>query len=134
MKQMAELDIGIVLTLIGIGVLAGVLSGFVGVGGGLIIVPALIYFMGFNQFMAQGTSLAVLLLPVGILAVMNYHKTDNVNVNYALIIGAAFVLGGFIGSKLALNLPENTVKFVFGLIMLYAAVRILWSSGAKVFN
>lgn len=134
MNKMAEMDIGLLLALFGIGVLAGILSGFVGVGGGLIIVPALVYFLGFNQLMAQGTSLAVLLLPVGILAVINYYKAGNVNMNYALIIAAAFVLGGFIGSKLALKLPEHVVKFAFGLIMLYAAARILWNSGAKIFS
>ncbi len=110
------------------------LSGFVGVGGGLIIVPALIWLLNFNQFQAQGTSLAVLLLPVGILAVMNYYKAGHVDMPVALVIGAAFIAGAFAGSRLALKWPEDQVKFVFGLMMLYGAVRILWSSGQKLWG
>ncbi|MCB0760806.1 MAG: sulfite exporter TauE/SafE family protein [Flavobacteriales bacterium] len=119
---------GTLIILIIIGILAGILSGFVGVGGGMIIVPALIYFMGFTQFQAQGTSLAMMLPPIGILAVMNYHKSGNVNITYALIIAVTFIIGGFFGSKLALKLPENKVKLIFGLIMLYAAIRMIWKS------
>ncbi|MCB0789462.1 MAG: sulfite exporter TauE/SafE family protein, partial [Flavobacteriales bacterium] len=83
------------LLLVIIGLLAGVLSGFVGVGGGLIIVPALVYIMGLSQHEAQGTSLGVLLLPVGILAVMNYYRSGQLDIRYALIIAAAFVAGGY---------------------------------------
>lgn len=129
-----ELSLHTVMLLIAIGVLAGILSGFVGVGGGIIIVPALMWLLGFSQMQAQGTSLAVLLLPVGILAVWNYYREGNVNVNYALIIAAAFVVGGFVGSKLAHKLPEHTVKFIFGLLMLYAAIRIIFSSAPKIFG
>ena len=129
-----ELTLNTILLLIVIGILAGILSGFVGVGGGLIIVPALVYLMGFTQLQSQGTSLAVLLLPVGILAVWNYHKAGNVNINYALIIGAAFIVGGYFGSKLAHRIPEDMVKFIFGLLMLYAAIRITYSSGGKIFG
>lgn len=129
-----EFTIGTVLLLIAIGVLAGIISGFVGVGGGIIIVPTLVYFLGFTQLQAQGTSLAVLLLPVGILAVYNYHKSGNVNIQYALVIATTFIVGGYIGSKLAHKLPEDTVKFVFGVFMLYAAIRIIWSSGSRIFG
>lgn len=129
-----ELSISQVLILLLIGLAAGMLSGFVGVGGGLIIVPALVYFLHFNQYQAQGTSLAVLLLPVGILAVMNYYKQGHININYALIIGAAFVVGGYFGSKYAMKLPEFKVKFFFALFMLYAAVRMLYTSGSQWFG
>jgi uncharacterized membrane protein YfcA len=134
MKKPMELTTSLVITLIVIGLMAGMLSGFVGVGGGLIIVPALIWLLNFNQFQAQGTSLAVLLLPVGILAVMNYYKAGHVDMPVALVIGAAFIAGAFAGSRLALKLPEDQVKFVFGLMMLYGAVRILWSSGQKLWG
>jgi uncharacterized membrane protein YfcA len=120
-----------ILILVMIGVLAGILSGFVGVGGGMVIVPALVYFLALNQFQAQGTSLAVLMLPVGFLGVMNYYKTGNVHISYALVIGAAFVFGSYFGSKLALRLPEYKVKFFFGLLMLYIAVQMTWKSGFK---
>ncbi len=115
------------LLLVLIGVLAGVLSGFVGVGGGLIIVPALVYLMGQSQHMAQGTSLGVLLLPVGILAVMNYHRSGNLDVRYAAIIAVAFVLGGYFGSKWSLVLPEVVVRRVFGAVMLLGALKLMLS-------
>ena len=101
----AELIIIILL----IGLFAGILSGLVGVGGGLIIVPALIFFLGFNQHQAQGTSLGLLLLPVGILAVINYYNKGNVDVKVVAIMSIAFIAGGWMGSKLALRLPEDTL-------------------------
>ncbi|HOP43953.1 MAG: sulfite exporter TauE/SafE family protein [Flavobacteriales bacterium] len=115
------------LLLVIIGLLAGVLSGFVGVGGGLIIVPALVYIMGLSQHEAQGTSLGVLLLPVGILAVMNYYRSGQLDIRYALIIAAAFVAGGYFGSKWALVLPEVVVRRVFGFIMLIGALKLILS-------
>lgn len=133
MKKM-ELTYSTIFILIMIGITAGLLSGFVGVGGGMIIVPAIIYFLSLNQLQAQGTSLAVLLMPVGILGVMNYYKAGNVNINYALIIGAAFVIGSYFGSKYAMKLPEFKVKFIFGLFMLYVSLKMLWSSGVKWFG
>ncbi len=129
-----ELSTQIILILIIIGVAAGMLSGFVGVGGGLIIVPALVYILGFSQLEAQGTSLAVLLLPVGILAVWQYHKAGNINIPAALVIASAFVIGGYVGSKYAHKLPEHKVKFIFGLFMLYVALRMIYFSGIKWFH
>ncbi len=128
------MNMGTILILISIGLLAGILSGFVGVGGGIIMVPALVFFLGLTQFEAQGTSLAIMIPPVGILAVMNYWKTGNVNINYAIVICATFIIGGYLGSKLSLKLPQNTVKLVFGFLMLFAAVRIIWSSLTNILN
>ena len=88
-----------ILILVLVGLAAGILSGLVGVGGGIIIVPALVFFLGFSQHEAQGTSLGLLLLPVGILAVMNYYKQGHIDVRIVLIMSAAFVAGGFFGSK-----------------------------------
>ncbi len=129
-----QIDTGTILILVGIGILAGVLSGFIGVGGGLLIVPALIYFLGLTQFQAQGTSLAIMLPPIGVLAFFNYYKSGNVNIGYALIIAVAFIIGGYFGSKIALKMSPVKVKFLFSLIMLYAAVRMLWSSGGALLN
>ena len=95
-----------ILILLVIGLLAGVLSGMVGVGGGIIIVPALVYFIGMSQHQGQGTSLAVLLLPVGIFAVYNYYKAGYVDVRSTLIIAATFLIGGFIGSKIAIGIDH----------------------------
>ena len=117
--------------LILVGLFAGALSGFVGVGGGIIIVPAMIYFMNMNQMQAQGVSLALLMLPVGVLGVMNYYKAGHIQFNYVFIIAVGFVLGNYFGSKYALRVPEHKIKFLFSLLMLYIAVQMLWKSGAK---
>lgn len=116
-----------IVILVIIGILAGILSGLIGVGGGIIIVPALIYVLGMSQHSAQGTSLFILLLPVGILAVMNYWKSGMVNWKFGLIIAVTFVIGGFIGSKLALKLSPGIVKLIFGLVMAYVSVRMMLS-------
>ena len=84
----------LVITLLIIGLAAGILSGLVGVGGGLIVVPALIFFLGYSQHQAQGTSLGLLLLPVGILAVINYYNKGQVDIKVVIVMGIAFVLGG----------------------------------------
>ncbi len=119
------------LVLVLVGLLAGALSGFVGVGGGIIIVPAMIYFMNMNQMQAQGVSLALLMLPVGILGVMNYYKAGHIQFSYVLIIAIGFVLGNYVGSKYAMRVPEHKIKFLFALLMLFVAVQMLWKSGAR---
>ncbi len=119
--------------LIVIGILAGILSGFVGVGGGVVIVPALVYVLGMSQHEAQGTSLFILLLPIGVLAVMNYYKSGNLNWKFGLIVAAAFVIGGYVGSKLALKLSEGVVKLIFGIVMAYVSYRMI-TSGYNLIN
>ena len=116
-----------IIILVLIGVLSGILSGFVGVGGGIIIVPALVYALGQSQLEAQGTSLFVLLLPVGILAVLNYWKAGTINWKFGIIVALAFVVGGYVGSKLALRISPALVRFIFGLIMLYISFRLVIS-------
>ena len=116
-----------VLILLIIGLIAGALGGFVGIGGGLIIVPALVFFLGMTQFQAQGTSLAMMLPPIGILAVMNYAKSDNLNWKYAFILAGAFIIGGYFGSKLTLSLPPVMVKKIFGVLMIVAALKLIFS-------
>lgn len=116
-----------ILILILIGLFAGMLSGFVGIGGGVVIVPALVFFLGITQHQAQGTSLFVLAMPVVILALMNYAKSNNVNWTYGAVIAATFVIGGYFGSKLSLKLSPGIVKFVFGLIMTYVSIRLVIS-------
>ena len=123
-----------IIIIILIGIFAGILSGFVGVGGGILIVPALVMAMGMSQFEAQGTSLFVMLIPVGILAVFNYAKADFVNWKVGVIIAIAFVLGGFFGSKLALKLSPSLVKLIFGIIMAYVSVRLIFSGYNSISN
>jgi uncharacterized membrane protein YfcA len=114
-----------IIILILVGLAAGILSGLVGVGGGIIIVPALIFFMGFSQMQAQGTSLGLLLLPVGIFAVINYYKGGYIDLKVVGIMSLAFVAGGFIGSKLALRLDQEMVKKIFAVLLFYTAFRLL---------
>ena len=114
-----------ILILLTIGLFAGILSGMVGVGGGIIIVPALVYFLSLSQHEAQGTSLAVLLLPVGIMAVYNYYKEGYVDVKMTLIIASTFIIGGFIGSKIAISLDQNMVKKIFGGFLLLVALKMI---------
>jgi uncharacterized membrane protein YfcA len=120
------MDVSTLLILIAIGVFAGMLSGFVGVGGGIIIVPALMWALGFTQHQATGTSLAVLLLPVGILAVWNFHKAGSLDWRAALIISATFVVGAYFGSKLSLSVKPEMVKKVFGGLMIIAAIKLIF--------
>ncbi|MGZ4034350.1 MAG: TSUP family transporter [Bacteroidia bacterium] len=114
-----------IIILLCIGLLAGILSGLVGVGGGIIIVPALIYFMSVSQQEAQGTSLAVLLLPVGIFAVYNYYKAGYVDIRSTLIIASTFLIGGFIGSKIAIAFDQNLIKKIFGIFLLLVAFKMI---------
>lgn len=115
-----------IIILVIIGLIAGILGGFVGVGGGIIVVPALIFFLGMNQFQAQGTSLAMMLPPIGLLAVLNYAKNDNLNWKYAFILAGAFIIGGFFGSKLSLSLSPQLVKKAFGVLMIVAALKLIF--------
>ena len=119
------IDPSTLLTLLAIGFLAGVASGFVGVGGGLILVPAMMAFLGLGQHAAQGTSLAMMLPPVGILAVMQYHRAGEVHWSFAAVLCLTFVAGAWTGSKWSLKLSEAWVKLAFGTVMLYASVRML---------
>jgi uncharacterized membrane protein YfcA len=115
-----------------IGLFAGILSGFVGVGGGVIIVPALVFFLGLTQHEAQGTSLFVLMMPVVALAVLNYWKAGNVNWKFALIIATTFLVGGFIGSKLSLHLSPGLVKLIFGIFMAYVSFKLIVSGYTSI--
>ena len=116
-----------ILILAATGLMAGILSGFVGVGGGIIIVPSLVFLLGMSQHSAQGTSLFVLCLPVVFLALLNYWKEGQVNWKFGLIIAITFFVGGFVGSKLSLKLSPSLVQIIFGLIMAYVSFRLLFA-------
>jgi uncharacterized membrane protein YfcA len=116
-----------IIILLAVGLIAGILSGLVGIGGGIVIVPALIYFLGFTQHQAQGTVLFMFLLPIGILGVMNYYKNSYVDWRVALIMASTFVVGSFLGSKIAISLDKSMVQKVFGIIILIIAIKMIFS-------
>ena len=120
------MTIQILLILLAVGLAAGFLSGMVGIGGGIIIVPVLVYFLGFTQHQAQGTTLFMFLLPIGILGVVNYHKQGYVDYKTALIICSTFVFGSYFGSKLAISLDQKMVKQIFGAIIILLGAKMLF--------
>jgi uncharacterized protein len=126
MLKKAPMTTTIIILLIIIGVAAGMLGGMVGIGGGLVIVPALVYFLAFSQHEAQGTSLGLLLLPVGILGVINYYKNGYVDMRVVALLAVGFVVGNYFGSKLALSLPQLTLKKIFAIFMILIAVKMLF--------
>ena len=120
------------LILIMIGLMAGVFGGIFGVGGAIVMIPAMVYFLGVDQHTAQGTSLAVMLPPIGLFAAYNYYKAGQVNTWYAVIIAISFMIGGYFGSKIALNLPEQLMKKVFAVFLILTAIKLMFSKQAGV--
>lgn len=126
------MTVEIVLLLLLLGLIAGLLSGSVGVGGGVVMVPLAIWFLGYTQYQAQGLSLAVLAVPVTFIAAYTYHTSGHtLDWRYALIIAVSFVVGGYLGSKIAVNLDQLVLKRIFGVIMLVIAIKMIFFSGAK---
>lgn len=116
----------LVIGLVVLGLLAGYLSGLVGIGGGIIMVPVLVFFFGFTQHKAQGTTLALLMIPVGIFGVMNYHKTGNVDIKTTLLLCCGFVLGSYLGSKTAISLSQDALRKIFAVLMFIVAIRMFF--------
>lgn len=112
------------LLLILTGLIAGAVSGSMGVGGAIVVIPMLTFFLGLSQQQAQGTSLLVMTFPVFLIAAYNYYKTGYVNVKYAVVIVAAFIIGSYFSSKFAVNLPEKTLKKIFGLFLAIMGLRM----------
>lgn len=109
-----------------LGLAAGTVSGLLGIGGAVIIVPVLVYAFGYGQHLAQGTSLATLLLPIGFLAAWRYYQAGHVNVPAAAVMAGAFLLGGLLGAQLAVGMPPIWLKRMFGALLLVIAVRMMW--------
>lgn len=116
------IPIGLVL----LGLMAGIFSGLVGVGGGVIIVPALVFLFGLSQESAQGTTLALMVPPVGILAAWTYYKHGYVDVKVAVLICLGFLIGGLLGSRFAVDLPAITLQRIFGISLLLLGVKMLF--------
>jgi uncharacterized protein len=128
------MDIQTMLIIILVGIAAGILGGMVGVGGGIIIVPALVYFIGFSQKTAQGTSLGLIMLPVGIFGVLQYYKQGHVDFKVVGMLAVGFLLGSYFGSKIALSLPQETVKKIFAVLMILIAIKMLFFDKEKKEN
>lgn len=116
-------EIAIVLTL---GLAAGILGGFVGVGGGVLIVPVLVLALGFDQHMAVGTSLGALLPPVGILGAYEYYRHGHLNITYAVLLGVGLLIGAYIGAVYAVKMPASTLRRIFGVFLLITSIRMLY--------
>lgn len=112
-------------TLLLIGLAAGLASGVLGVGGGIVIIPMLVGLLGYTQKDAQGTSLGLLLLPIGILAVMNYYKAGHINLKAVGLMVITFVIGSYFSSLFAVSLPDTTLKKIFGVFLFLYALKLV---------
>jgi len=115
-----------IIGLVALGIFAGVLSSMVGIGGGIVVVPVLVLLFGLNQHTAQGTTLAMLAFPVSLAAAWTYHKKGMVDWRIALILCAGFIVGGYFGSRYAVELPTGIIKKVFAVILILVAVKFLF--------
>jgi uncharacterized membrane protein YfcA len=120
-----KMTVSTIIILSIIGILTGIFSGLLGVGGGLIMIPMFVFFLGFSQHMAQGMSLAVMLPPVTLLAAWNYHKAGYIDWKIALIVSVLFIIGGFFGSKIALKIDQQLLKKIFGVFIILAGLKML---------
>lgn len=119
----------IILILVIIGLLAGFFSGMFGVGGGVIMVPLMIFVLGYTQHQAQGMSLAVLAVPVTFLAAYTYHKSGEspIDFRYALVIAVCFIVGSYLGTKIAISINEVLLKKVFSVLLVLIAIKMFFS-------
>lgn len=109
-----------------IGFFAGILGGILGIGGGIVMIPSLVYILGYSQQLAQGTTLAAMVLPIGFLAAWEYYQNGYVNISVALLIAAGFLVGGFLGAKVAVSIDADILKKVFGTALLLIAIKLLF--------
>ncbi len=112
------------LTIILTGLVAGILGGFFGIGGGIIIIPVLVYLAGYSQHMAQGTTLAAMIPPIGLMAAIAYYKAGNVNIKAAALIAAGFFVGGWISGMLVQHVPEGLLRRAFSILLLLVAIKM----------
>ena len=108
-----------------VGIIAGILSGILGIGGAVFVVPVLVYFYGWTQHLAQGTTLAMLIPPIGILAVWQYYQAGNTNLKVAGILCIGFVAGGYLGGLIANHLSGDVLRKIFGVFLILVAMRMI---------
>lgn len=121
------MDIYILLILVAIGLFTGGASGILGIGGGIILIPALVFLVGFSQQEAVGTSLSIMLPPIGFFAAFNYYKAGYVNIKYALILAAMFMVGSYFTSKFAISLPQDIIRKAFSIFLIIVAVKMFFT-------
>jgi uncharacterized membrane protein YfcA len=121
-----KMSVSTIIILLVIGTITGVMAGMLGIGGGLVVIPALVMILGMSQQTAQGTSLAMMLPPIGILAAYNYYKEGHVDVKFAILLALTFIIGSYFGSKLAVRLPQELLKKIFGIFLLLVAIKMLF--------
>ncbi|MBK9249942.1 MAG: sulfite exporter TauE/SafE family protein [Ignavibacteria bacterium] len=109
-----------------IGIVGGVLSGFLGLGGAVIIIPALVFILGYSQQMAQGTTLLMLVMPVGSLAAYQYYKAGNADIKTALILGAAFFISAYVSAKYVTHIPQEMLRKIFAVVLVVIAVKMFF--------
>jgi uncharacterized membrane protein YfcA len=110
-----------------LGIVIGAISGLVGIGGGALLIPALIYFYGMTQIKAQGTSLATLLLPIGFFAFWTYYKAGHADLKLALLIAVGFAIGGWVGGAWAQHLPAIVLRRAFAVLLVIIAAKLAFS-------
>src|SRR5439155_1498662 len=123
-----------ILLFLAIGLTVGSVSGALGIGGGILLVPALIWLCGFEPSKAAGTSLAVLVPPIGLPAAWKYFVTRRIDLDAAIWIALAFAIGAYLGASVGPHLPARTLRLGFGLMMIYIAIRFLFASDSEVAN
>ncbi len=109
-----------------LGLVAGIFSGLIGIGGGIIMVPVLVYLFSFGQHQAQGTTLAMMLPPIGLLAAWTYFKGGYVNIPAAALLCAGFFFGGLLGAKFAVAIPHLTLQRIFGIVLFLVSLRMMF--------
>ncbi len=120
-----SVSVFIILTVIGLA--GGFFSGTFGLGGGLILIPSLVFLAGLSQKTAQGTSIAIMLMPLGIFAFMNFYKSGYVNIRYAIIIALTFMIGSYFGSWISIKMPEHILSKIFGWILLVISIKYIFN-------
>lgn len=110
---------------LGLGLIAGLFGGMFGIGGGTILIPALVYLFGLTQHQAQGTTLAVMIPPIGLLAALRYWQAGNVRISMAGFICLGFLIGGLMGANLVQNLSDPLLKRLFGLFLLFVSIEMI---------
>lgn len=119
------MELIIIIGLIALGIGAGALSGLIGIGGGIIIIPALVFIFGLSQKMAQGTTLALLVLPIGFFAALTYYKHGFVDLKFAALIIVGFVIGSIIGAKFAVRFPTEVLSKIFAITIILIGIKML---------